>query len=112
MDQKINAYLESLVLETLNYPAFSNLSGEQKSAMAEKIRNHLYNTIFDTIIDRLDAEQLNAIKDLPMDSPEMEAKITEYAAFIPNLAQDLEAKLNQEVANIKQNPQILNQNDY
>lgn len=101
MDQKINAYLESLVSETLK---------EQKNASAEKISSRLYNVIFDTVIDRLSMEQLNEIKNLPMGSPQMINKIEEFAAFMPSLAQDLEAKLNQEVLNIKQNPQILNEN--
>ncbi len=34
------------------------------------------------------------------------SKLTEeFAAFMPSLAQDMEANLNQEVVNIKQNPQ-------
>ncbi len=110
MDQKINAYLESLVLEMFNCPVFVNLTQEQKSATAEKIRNNLYNVIFDMIIDRLNQEQLNEIKNLPIDSPEMVRKIEEFAAFMPSLAQDMEAKLSQEIADIKQNPQILNEN--
>lgn len=108
MDQKINDYLESLVNEVLKNPAFSSLSEEQRNATAEKTRDYLYNVIFDTVIDRLSMEQLNEIKDLSMNSPEMISKIQEFSAFMPSLAEELEKKLAQTVSDIKQNPQILN----
>ncbi len=107
MDQKIDDYLESLVLETLSSAGFSNLPEEQRSTVAEKIRGYLYGVIFDTVVDRLDLEQLNSIKDLSVGSPEMVKKIEEFSAFMPSLAEDLETKLTQSVAKIKQKPEIL-----
>lgn len=107
MDQKIGIYLESLISETLNTPAFVNLPEEQKNTLADKIRDRFCNIIFDLIVDRLNVEQLSEIKDLPMTSPEMANKIQEFAAFMPDLAQEMETKLNQVTASIKQNPQIL-----
>ena len=108
MDQKINAYLESLVLEILQIPQFAKLPDEQKNTVAQKIREYLNGTIIDMVIDRLTPEQLNAIKDLPARSPEMEDKIEEFTSTMPLLAQDMEGKINQTVSDIKQNPQLLN----
>lgn len=107
MDQKINDYLESLVLETLISPGFLNLPEEQRSVVADKIRGYLYGVIFDMVVDRLDLEQLNSIKDLPVGSPEMVKKIEEFSAFMPSLAEDLETKLAQSILEIKQKPEIL-----
>ncbi len=108
MDQKIDAHLESLVLEILGSPMFVNLPGDQRDSLSPKIRNYLNGVIIDTVIDRLTPEQLNVIKALPADSLEMEDKIEEYSAQIPLLAEALEEKLNQTVTNIKQNPHVLN----
>lgn len=108
MDQKINAYLDSLVLEVLNSPMFANLPEDQKTSLSEKINDYLNAVIIGAIIDRLNPEQLNVIKSLNPQSIEMESKIEQYASQIPLLADELEEKLNQAVANIKQNPQILN----
>lgn len=108
MDQKFEAYLQGLVTDILNSPMFVNIPEDQKITLSEKIKNHLNGVVIDAIVDRLNSEQLNAIKDLPADSPEMEEKIEEFAAQMPNLADELEQKLNQAVENLKQNPQSLN----
>lgn len=105
MDQKINAYLESLVTEVLNSPMFSSLAEDQKASLAEKIRTRLNGVVIDMVVDNLTDEQFNAIKDFPPDSVEMEDKIEEYASGMPDLAEKLEEKLNQEISEIKQNPQ-------
>ncbi|OGE25521.1 hypothetical protein A3C26_02310 [Candidatus Daviesbacteria bacterium RIFCSPHIGHO2_02_FULL_39_12] len=107
MDQKITAYLNSLVAEVFSSPQFAQIPQEQKSAWVEKINNYLNGVVIDTVIDSLTPEQINVIKDLPPDSQEMEDKIEEFASTQPLLAQDLEKQLNQAVANIKQNPQLL-----
>lgn len=110
MDEKINAYLESLVTEALNSPMFSSLAEDQKASLAGKIRTRLNGVIIDMVVDNLTDEQFNAIKDFPPDSVEMEDKIEEYASGMPDLAQNLEEKLNQEISEIKQNPQLISQN--
>lgn len=107
MDEKINAYLESLVTELLNSPMFSSLAEDQKASLAEKIRTRLNGVIIDMVVDNLTQEQFNAIKDILPDSVEMENKIEEYASGMPDLAQKLEEKLNQEISEIKQKPQLI-----
>ncbi|MCL4365809.1 hypothetical protein M1437_01110 [Patescibacteria group bacterium] len=107
MDKKINAYFESLVSKALSLPMFSNMPLEQKEAKAEKIRNYLDDIVIDTVLENLNLEQLNDIKSLAVNSSEMESKITEYSSTIPNFAGILENKLNQAVAAIEQNPQVV-----
>lgn len=108
MDQKINAYLDSLVTEVLNSPNFLNLSEDQKASQAEKIRTYLDGVIIDIIVDNLNEEQLSSLKDIPANTPQMEEKIEEYASQIPFLAEQLEQQLAQAVLDLKQNPQKLN----
>lgn len=107
MDQKLNQYLENLVLQVLGSPSLANLTADQKIALSEKIRNHLHGVIIDTIVDKLNSEQLNTLNNIPADSPEMEDKIEEYAAQIPNLVQELEQKLTQAVENLEEKPQLI-----
>lgn len=107
MDQKIQAYIESLVLEVLQSPNMANLPEDQKNAQAEKIRNHLNNVVLDTVIDKLTPDQLNQIKDLPAESPQMADRLEQFSSQIPFLITDIEKKLNEEAQNIKQNPAIL-----
>ncbi len=108
MDEKINSYIESLVLEVLQIPNFSGLTQEQKGPVAEKLRDLFNTAILDTLIDNLTPAQLDQIKDVPADSPEMEDKIEEFASQIPLFITTLEEALNQKVAEIKNNPAILN----
>lgn len=107
MDQKVNEVLDNMVSQVLASDMYVNLPEDQKSSLAPKIRTHLNGVIIDTMVDRMSDEQLNAIKDLPADSREMEDKIEKFATAMPNLAQDLEEKLNQAVIDIKQNPQLV-----
>lgn len=107
MDQKINEILDGLVSQVLASSMYSNLPEDQKSSLAPKVKTYLNGVIIDTMVDRMSDEQLNAIKDLPADSREMEDKIEEFATTMPNLAQDLEEKLNQVVSDVKQNPQLI-----
>ena len=62
--------------------------------------------ILDTTIDNLNEEQISQLEALDPESPQMEEKISLFAAQIPGLAQVLEQKLNEEVAKIKQTGQI------
>ena len=107
MDQKINSFIESLILDVLQSPRFAPLPEDQKQQVAEKLRDHLNNVIFDTVIDRLTPDQLQTLKDIPMHSPQMTEKIEEYSSQIPFLSTTIEDALAKEVENIKQNPSVL-----
>lgn len=107
MDKQIQAYLESLVLQVLQAPSLGSLSEQQKNEYAQKVQDHFNNVIFDTVLDQMTPEQLNLIKDIPMESPQFPQKIEEISAQIPSLSQVLEKRLAQETEAIKNNPQII-----
>lgn len=107
MDKQIEAYIETLIQEVLQSPAFINLTDQQKIEANEKLRDYINTVIFDTVIDKLSPEQLNAIKDVPLDSSQMEEKLEEYSAQIPSLSTQLEQNLRQKIDEVKQNPAVL-----
>lgn len=107
MDEKLQAYIDSLVAEVLQSPSLDGFSEGQKKEYASKVQDHFNNVIFDTTVDLMTDEQLNYIKDTPMDSPQMPQKMTEIAAQIPGLAQELEKRLRQEVESLKNNPKLI-----
>lgn len=107
MDQHIEEYLEKLVNECLQLPQFAGLPNEQKNEVADKIRDRLYQSVLDLVVDRLNSEQLSQLEAINPDSPEMAEKIREFTAEIPNMARDLDQKLKEAVENIKQNPSVI-----
>lgn len=107
MDKKIDIYIEARVLEVLSLPSFSQMPQEQKTTIAEKLRDLFNTVILDTLIDSLSAEQLDQIKDISPESPQMEDKIEEFASQIPFLITKFENALNVKVAEVKNNPALL-----
>lgn len=110
MDEKINAYIESLVSEVLASPSYKNLNIDERIVAGEKIRDIFNNTIFDLVIDQLSEEQLQTLKDLKIESREFQDKIEQYSSQIPMLASQIENLLQTETEKIKQDPKILQLN--
>lgn len=107
MDQQLQAYIDSLVLEVLQSPNLSDLNEQKRQEYIRKLLDHFNNVIFDTTVDMMSDEQLSSIKGLPLDSPEMPKKMMEIAAKIPGLAEALDKRLRQEVEALKNNPKLL-----
>ncbi|MBI2195538.1 MAG: hypothetical protein HYU48_00625 [Candidatus Levybacteria bacterium] len=107
MDKRINSYIEARVLEVLQIPNFSELPQEQKSTIAEKLRDLFNTAILDALIDSLTPDQLDQIKDIPADSPQMEDKIEEFASQIPLFITKIEEVMNAKVLEVKNNPALL-----
>lgn len=106
LEKNIEEYIDGLVNEALGASVFASLSPEQKEEVKNKLYNHFYQVILDTTIDNLNEEQVSQLEVLDPESPEMEEKIRLFAAQIPNLAQEMEQKLDEEVEKIKQTGQI------
>lgn len=104
--QNIDEYLESLVADCLQAPGIINLAQEQKDTFAEAVRDHFSQAILEVLVNRLDEEQFSQIENLDPGSPEMVEKIQQLAAQVPGLADDIEKKLQEEVAYIKQNSKL------
>lgn len=101
MDQKITEYLDRLIEDRLNNSIFNSLNEQQKSEAKESLRGTLYKAIVEELINVLNEEQLNQIADLDFTSSDMEAKLEEFAATIPNFLSVVEDRLHRELANFQ-----------
>ena len=108
MDEFIEGYLEKLVSECLKGAKLAILSPSQKQEMAENLRDHFYDVTTKTLIEQLSNQQLMEVKDLDPDSPEMTAKMSEFAAVIPGFYMVLDKKLKSEMDQILQTGQVPN----
>ena len=108
MDEKFDAYIQTLVLEVLSSSSFANLTDEQKNTAIEKIQAYFSSVVFDTLIDNLTPEQLESIKDMSLESPEMEEKLEELGSQVPFLASKIEENLGKEAEKLKNDPSVLN----
>lgn len=106
LDQKLTAYLEILVSEILAQPSLQGLTEEKKKEYAEKLRLHFSDLIVETLLNRLEEDKLAEIKNLTKKPEELEAKLQEYAATVPDLAEDIEERLKRESKALKQNLQL------
>lgn len=106
MEEKVEAYIESLIQGCLKSTHFSGLPEDQKKESEAKIRNYFQTLIFDTLIDNLTDEQIESIKDLDLKSQESEEKLALLAASVPGFAFILDEKLKQAAETISQSGQI------
>lgn len=102
MDEKLDAYIESLVLGIMADPELSNLPQQEKEQYKQKLRDHFHSLIIDTLLNRLEPEQLSEIEKIKDQPQVLEEKIEEFAASVPNLARDIEERLAREVEAMKQ----------
>ena len=103
----MNQILDTLSNQVLQVPPFMNLSEEGKAQTKEKVKDYLTNSILDLTVDNLPDAAVLELQDIDPNSDEMSEKIMEYTSQIPDFAQKLEARLNEEVENIKQNPSLI-----
>lgn len=109
MDKKLEGYIDSLVLEILASPNFVVLPEDQKQQYAVKIKDYFNNIIFDTLLNNLNSDQLNTLKNLGLSSPQAQLKIEEFSAEIPNFAAVLENALKREVESLKNKPELISE---
>lgn len=96
INQKIDAYIEGLVLGILAHPSLQNLNPQQREEYAQKLRGHFYNLILETAFGQMNPEQIADLKANLGDSQKLEEKIEEYSSLIPGLAEDIEIRLQKE----------------
>lgn len=107
MDNRFLAFIDILIVDTMQAPAFLMLHEAQKQELAVKLQEHFYNITFDTFIDFLPAEKLQALQNIPIDSIEMEQTLESFTYQMPSLLPNLEEKLVLEAEKIKQNPYVI-----
>ncbi len=103
VNQNINEYFGNLVADCLQAPGIVNLPQEQKDAFAAQVQDYFSQATLEILVNRLTEEQFSQIENLEPVSTEMVEKIQQLAAQVPGLADDIERKLQETVAYIKQN---------
>lgn len=96
INQKINAYLEALVLGILADPSLQNLNPQEKQDYAQKLRDHFSNLMLETAFNRMSNEQIADLKANLQNPQELDKKIEDYSSQIPGLAEDIEIRLQKE----------------
>lgn len=100
MDDLIN----TLIADILAADSYQTLTEVEKEKAAEKISERFSEVIFNTTIDNLTNEQVRSLNSLPLDSPEMEKKLTEYASQTPDLLNKIATALKEESENFLKTP--------
>lgn len=102
MDQKIDAFIEALILGILSDESLKSLTDEEKKAYREKLKGHFDTLILETLLNRLDEKQVAELHSLGDRPEELEAKLEEYASLVPGLIEDIEDRLKNEFEALKQ----------
>ena len=105
MDQ-FDQYIENTTQQCLTSPMISSLPEDQKSAMAQKIKEHFVNIILLTTLDNLTDDQFVQIKDLQPTDPVLGEKLEEFSSQMPFLAQAIQDKIDADAVYIGQNGQL------
>lgn len=106
VNENIEEYINGLVAECLQAPGLSSLPLDQKEEFSKQLEEYFYQTAFEVTVEKMTGEQFSQIENLEPGSPEMIEKVQVLAAQVPGLADDLEKKLQEDVAYIKQNSNI------
>lgn len=104
MEQQVEEYLNNLVAECMQTPAYAILPEDQKAQIGQNLHNHFNQLMINTLVDQLNDAQLMELDQIDVESPQMEEKLFEYASEIPEFMSILEQALKNEVAKITNQP--------
>lgn len=102
VNANIDEYIQSLASECLNSPGVAALSPQQKEEFERQVKDYLYKTAFEVLVEKMTDEQFKQIENLDPKGREMIEKIQLFSAQVPGLAQVLETRFKQDVEYIKQ----------
>ena len=106
MNKKLDLFIDSFVTGVLTDPKLADLSAEEKGSYKQKLHDHFSKLILDTLFNRLSPEQLAEVEKVKNNQVALENKLEEYAASMPELARDIEERLNREFEAMKQSLNI------
>lgn len=106
MDQEIEKYLNNLIEDCLQAPAFLTLSDQDKSLFRQKLDDYFSQVILETLIYSLSDDQVKEIENLDFNSPEAAQKIQLLAASVPGFIMILDEVLQKEAEKVKQTGQV------
>ncbi len=101
-DKQLDRYMESMVAAVLQAPKLKDLPDEKKKAVAGQILERLDDLVLETLLNRLNEEQLDDIRSAMSNPEQLEEKIEFYAASVPMFYEDLNNRLQREVVALSQ----------
>jgi len=103
IENLIQDMIDSMIKEVLSAPGYQSVSEAERQKIESRLNEHLQNLVLDTLLNRLDKEQSRELSQLVESGSEedLESKISVLSAKVPNLAQDIEERLKQEVELLK-----------
>jgi len=100
--ENVENYIIKKVEEILTSTCYSSLSSEKKEEMRSKMENHLEKMVIETFINRLTDEQAEKLNNLMQRKPKKaHEKLKELAFSTPDLAEDIESRIEKEVEKFK-----------
>lgn len=106
MDEQIELYINTLVDNCMQGPAFSGFGEDQKNEIRTKLTEYFNNIIVQTLLENLNEQQLQQLENMDFSTSEAAEKIALFASQTPNLLIIVDQKLQKEVMTIKQTGQI------
>ncbi len=103
INKQLDAYVDALIMGVLEAPSITKLPPEEKNKAREIIRDRFNKLIMETLLNRLNEEQIKDLESSLEDVKTLEEKIETYASSIPGLADDLENRLQRESAMLREN---------
>ncbi len=102
METKVENYINSKVEEILNSPGYKSLTTEKQKKLKKKITIHLKRMILETFVNNLSEEDAQKLSNLVENDPSKAIKkISEMAFSTPDLAEELEKRINKEAEKFK-----------
>ncbi len=98
----VDNYIDKKTEEILSSPSYKNLTDKKKEKLQTEISNHLEKMVIETFINRLTDEQAEELNNLMQRKPKRaHEKLKELAFSTPELAEDVQARLQKEVEKFK-----------
>lgn len=101
MADTLSNYIESLIAEVLASSGYEKLDKKDKDKIVKNLDAHFQDMILETLINRLNNEQVEDVRGAIKKPKVLEQKLEEYAALVPGLAIDIEDRLKREVKALK-----------
>jgi hypothetical protein len=95
-------YIDSLVATVLASPGYAELPTDKRESIRAKLDSHFQKLLVETALNRMTDEQIDEFEHLVRDRPENAITRLEFiASTIPGVAQDIEERLEREVARLQ-----------
>ncbi|MGM0439062.1 MAG: hypothetical protein ACQEP3_01350 [Patescibacteria group bacterium] len=102
MEENLENFIDKKVEEILASPSYKNIEEDKRKSLKKEIQDHLERMVIETFVNRLseeEAEDLNKL--MQKDGSRAHKKLKELAFSTPELANDLEQRINREVEKFK-----------